>query len=214
MNVENISEKLKNLMRGKNYVPRTVHEIASELGLDRRDVLKLKKILFDMAKNGEVARVKGDRYGALEELGGDGVDREGDDERADAAVGEHEPRDHDHEQRVSLAHEVQHAARDARRGAGVAHDAPKDGSEGKQQEPAPHKGRHVAHIALVDGGEDVHPIGEDDDERGDERDHHHVPAAPDEGDDGDDGEDESGDAEHGGSNLQSLKAPASVRAVS
>lgn len=68
MNVENISEKLKNLMRGKNYVPRTVHEIASELGLDRRDVLKLKKILFDMAKNGEVARVKGDRYGALEEL--------------------------------------------------------------------------------------------------------------------------------------------------
>ncbi len=68
MNAENISEKLMEIMRGKNYVPRTVHEIASELKLDRKDVLKLKKILADMVRCGTVARVKGDRYGALEEL--------------------------------------------------------------------------------------------------------------------------------------------------
>ncbi len=68
MNTENISEKLKNLMRGKNYVPSTAHEIALELGLGRKDVLKLKNLLAGMSKNGEIARVKGDRYGALEEL--------------------------------------------------------------------------------------------------------------------------------------------------
>lgn len=68
MNTENISEKLKNLMRGKNYVPSTAHEIALELGLGRKDVLKLKNLLAGMSKNGKIARVKGDRYGALEEL--------------------------------------------------------------------------------------------------------------------------------------------------
>lgn len=68
MNQENISEKIINLMRAKNYVPRTAHEMAQTFGFDRKDVLKLKKTLADMVKNGTIAKVKGDRYGGLEDL--------------------------------------------------------------------------------------------------------------------------------------------------
>lgn len=55
-------------MRAKNYVPRTAHEMAQTFGFDRKDVLKLKKTLADMVKNGTIAKVKGDRYGGLEDL--------------------------------------------------------------------------------------------------------------------------------------------------
>lgn len=42
-------------------MPRTAHEMAQTFGFDRKDVLKLKKTLADMVKNGTIAKVKGDQ---------------------------------------------------------------------------------------------------------------------------------------------------------
>ena len=42
MKKENLSEKLINIMRSKNYVPLSAHELALMLGLNRKDILKLK----------------------------------------------------------------------------------------------------------------------------------------------------------------------------
>ncbi len=68
MNSDNISEKLISIIRGKNYVPHTAHELALKLGLGRKDILKLKNIIADMLKAGTIAKIKGDRFAALEEL--------------------------------------------------------------------------------------------------------------------------------------------------
>ena len=68
MNKDSLSEKLINIMRGKNYVPHTAHELAIMLGLNRKDILKLKGVLADMVKGGVVAKVKGDRYASSDEL--------------------------------------------------------------------------------------------------------------------------------------------------
>ena len=94
--------------------------------------------------------------------------------------------------------ELKHAARNARRGPGVPHDAAEDRPQGKQQKPAAHEGGHVAHVAHVDALERVHAVGEDDDQRRRHRDDGHVPAAPDEQHDCDDGEQKSDDADHEG----------------
>ncbi len=68
MNTENISEKLATIMSAKNYVPSTVHELAFSLGLNRKDILKLKNIIADMLRAGSIAKVKGDRYAPLADL--------------------------------------------------------------------------------------------------------------------------------------------------
>lgn len=63
-----IAEKLIKLMRAKEYAPRTIHELALELGLSRRELPALKRAVADMLMSGEIARVKGDRYGASADL--------------------------------------------------------------------------------------------------------------------------------------------------
>ena len=68
MNKDNLSEKLTSIMRGKNYVPLSAHELALMLGLGRKDILKLKNVLAEMVKGGVVAKVKGDRYASSDEL--------------------------------------------------------------------------------------------------------------------------------------------------
>ena len=68
MKKENLSEKLINIMRSKNYVPLSAHELALTLGLNRKDILKLKSVLSEMVKGGVVAKVKGDRYASSDEL--------------------------------------------------------------------------------------------------------------------------------------------------
>ena len=68
MKKENLSEKLINIMRSKNYVPLSAHELALTLGLNRKDILKLKNVLAEMVKGGVVAKVKGDRYASSDEL--------------------------------------------------------------------------------------------------------------------------------------------------
>jgi len=68
MNHDNLSEKVSAAMRGKNYVPRTAHELAKMLGLGRRDVLKLKNVLAEMARSGAVAKIKGDKYAPPSDL--------------------------------------------------------------------------------------------------------------------------------------------------
>ncbi|MBE6412650.1 MAG: RNB domain-containing ribonuclease [Opitutales bacterium] len=68
MKKENLSEKLINIMRSKNYVPLSAHELALMLGLNRKDILKLKSVLAEMVKGGVVAKVKGDRYASSDEL--------------------------------------------------------------------------------------------------------------------------------------------------
>ena len=68
MNKDNLSEKLISIMRGKNYVPHTAHELALMLGLGRKDILKLKNVLTEMVKGGVVAKIKGDKYASSDEL--------------------------------------------------------------------------------------------------------------------------------------------------
>lgn len=63
-----IAEKLTKLMRAKKYVPCTIRELAAELGLSRRELPSLEKTLSGMLASGEIARVKGDRYGASADL--------------------------------------------------------------------------------------------------------------------------------------------------
>ena len=67
MTKENLPENLLRLMRAKNYVPQTLPELALQLRLERKNLPQLKKILAEMLKDGSIAKVKGDRYGASAE---------------------------------------------------------------------------------------------------------------------------------------------------
>ena len=68
MTKENLPENLLRLMRAKNYVPQTLPELALQLRLERKNLPQLKKILAEMLKDGSIAKVKGDRYGASADL--------------------------------------------------------------------------------------------------------------------------------------------------
>lgn len=68
MTKENLPENLLRLMRAKNYVPQTLPELALQLRLERKNLPQLKKTLAEMLKDGSIAKVKGDRYGASADL--------------------------------------------------------------------------------------------------------------------------------------------------
>ncbi len=66
--MKDYADKLLKLMRAKSYAPKSLPELALDLGLSRKDLPALKKTVFDMVKSGEIAKVKGDKYGLSADL--------------------------------------------------------------------------------------------------------------------------------------------------
>ncbi len=68
MSDEEIKKALFGLLRGQDYVPQTVQQIAETLGVRGWELSKIRKVLGRMVAEGSVAKVKGDRYGASSDL--------------------------------------------------------------------------------------------------------------------------------------------------
>ena len=55
-------------MKSRAYAPMTLPELGMSLGLERKDLSTLRKVVAELLKTGSVAKVKGDRYGASDDL--------------------------------------------------------------------------------------------------------------------------------------------------
>ena len=55
-------------MKLRSYAPMTLPELGMSLGLERKDLSVLRKVVAELLKSGSIAKVKGDRYGASDDL--------------------------------------------------------------------------------------------------------------------------------------------------
>ncbi len=68
MNKGILAEELIKLMKMRSYAPMTLPELGMSLGLERKDLPALRKTVAEMLNSGSIAKVKGDRYGASDDL--------------------------------------------------------------------------------------------------------------------------------------------------
>ncbi len=68
MNKEILAEELIKFMKMRSYAPMTLPELGMSLGLERKHLPILRKVVAELLNSGSIAKVKGDRYGASEDL--------------------------------------------------------------------------------------------------------------------------------------------------
>ncbi len=68
MNKEILSEQLIKFMKRRSYTPMTLPELGMSLGLERRDLSVLRKVVAEMLNSGSIAKVKHDKYCASDDL--------------------------------------------------------------------------------------------------------------------------------------------------
>ena len=68
MNKDTLSEQLIKFMKMRAYTPMTLPELGMSLGLERRNLSSLRKVVAEMLRSGSIAKVKGDKYCASDDL--------------------------------------------------------------------------------------------------------------------------------------------------
>ncbi len=63
-----LAEQLVKFMKMRSYAPMTLPELAMSMGLERKEMNALRRVAAELLKSGSIAKVKGDRYGASEDL--------------------------------------------------------------------------------------------------------------------------------------------------
>ncbi len=68
MNKDKLAEQLIKFMKMRSYAPMTLPELGMSLGLQRRELPILRKIVAEMLNSGSIAKVKSDKYCASDDL--------------------------------------------------------------------------------------------------------------------------------------------------